>query len=202
MLENPSAPWSYPATFTFDPPEHVANWRPLLSWLLVLPQFVVLYALQIASQIVGVISWFAIVFTGNMPEGLATFQVMYLRYAARTYTYLGFLREEYPPFTFATTWADPGDDPRVRVDVQPALTDRNRLTVAFRIILAFPQAIALMFVGIALNFVYVIAFFFVLFTGHWTEGLRDFVIGVSQWYIRFLAYALLLTDKYPPFGFD
>jgi len=137
-----------------------------------------------------------------MPEGLAGFQVMYIRYAVRTYTYLGFLREEYPPFTFATTSADPGDDPRVRVDVQPALTDRNRLTVFFRIILAIPQAIALMFVGLALYFVYLVAFFVVLFTGRWTDGLRDFVIGVARWYIRFLAYVLLLTDRYPPFAFD
>jgi len=199
MLEGSPA---YPATFSFDPPEHVANWRPLLQWLLVFPHYVVLYALNIASQIVGLVSWFAIVFTGKMPEGLATFQVMYIRYAARTYSYLGFMREEYPPFSFATTAADPGDDPRVRVDVQPALTDRNRLTVAFRFILAIPQAVALMFVGLALYFVYLVAFFVVLFTGHWTDGLRDFVIGVFRWYIRFLAYVLLLTDRYPPFAFD
>ena len=53
------------------------------------------------------------------------------------------MREEYPPFTFATTTGDPGDDPRVRVDVQPQLTDRNRLTAFFRIILVIPQVIVL-----------------------------------------------------------
>lgn len=46
---------------------------------------------------------------------------MYLRYSLRTATYVGFLREEYPPFTFVTTAPDPGDDPRVSVDLVPAL---------------------------------------------------------------------------------
>jgi hypothetical protein len=202
MLENPSSPWAYPAVFTFDPPERVANWRPLVAWLLVIPHMIVLYVLQLVAEVVAVISWFAILFTGKLPEGLAGYQAMYIRYLARTYTYLGFLREEYPPFTFATTAADPGDDPRVRLDLQPALTDRNRLTVFFRVILAIPQAIVLAFVGLALYFVYLIAFFVVLFTGHWSEGMRNFVLGVMQWYIRFLAYVLLLTDTYPPFGFD
>ncbi len=60
----------------------------------------------------------------------------------------------------------------MRVDFQPQLTDRNRLTVFFRIILAIPQFIVLFVLGIALYVVYVIAFFAVLFTGHWPEGLR------------------------------
>ena len=38
---------SYPATLTFDPPEKIANWRPLVDWLLAIPHFVVLYVLQI-----------------------------------------------------------------------------------------------------------------------------------------------------------
>jgi hypothetical protein len=199
MLEGSPA---YPATFSFDPPEKVANWRPLLSWLLVIPHYVILYVLQIAAEIVGIICWFAILFTGKLPEGLAGFQVMYVRYAARTFSYLGFLREEYPPFTFATTGVDPGDDPRVRVNVQPQLTDRNRLTVFFRIILIIPQAIVLSVLGIGLYVVYIIAFFAVLFTGHWPVGLRNYVLGVARWYVRVMAYGLLLTDAYPPFSMD
>jgi len=53
MLDGSS---SFPATFSFDPPERVANWRPLVNWLLAIPHFVVLYGLQILSRAVGVIS--------------------------------------------------------------------------------------------------------------------------------------------------
>jgi hypothetical protein len=192
----------YPATFTFDPPEKIANWRPLVNWLLAIPHFIVLYGLNLVSEVVSFISWFAIVFTGKLPEGLASVQVMCLRYSTRASTYAGFLREEYPPFTFATTAADPGDDPRVRVDVVPQLDNRNRLTVFFRIILAIPHFVVVAVLAIAAFVALVIAFFAVLFTGAWPPGLRDFVIKVMRYGVRFQAYLCLLTDVYPPFALD
>ena len=197
MIEGAPA---YPATFTFDPPEKIANWRPLVQWLLAIPHLIILNVLGTVSRVVSVICWFAIVFTGNLPEGLATFQAMYLRYMLRTYTYVGFLREEYPPFSFTTATSDPGDDPRVRVDVQPQLTDRNRLTVFFRIILVIPQVIVLAVLTIASAVATLIAAFAVLFTGQWPTGMRDFVIKVDRWSLRVQAYFLLLTDAYPPFA--
>ncbi|HEY5172119.1 MAG TPA: DUF4389 domain-containing protein, partial [Acidimicrobiia bacterium] len=187
-------------TFTLDPPEKIANWRPLVQWLLAIPHLIILNVLGTVSRVVSVICWFAIVFTGNLPEGLATFQAMYLRYMLRTYTYVGFLREEYPPFSFTTATSDPGDDPRVRVDVQPQLTDRNRLTVFFRIILVIPQVIVLAVLTIASAVATLIAAFAVLFTGQWPTGMRDFVIKVDRWSLRVQAYFLLLTDAYPPFA--
>ena len=197
MLEATPA---YPATLSFDPPEKIANWRPLVQWLLAIPHLIILNVLGTVSRVVSVICWFAIVFTGNLPEGLATFQAMYLRYMLRTYTYVGFLREEYPPFSFTTATSDPGDDPRVRVDVQPQLTDRNRLTVFFRIILVIPQVIVLAVLTIASAVATLIAAFAVLFTGQWPTGMRDFVIKVDRWSLRVQAYFLLLTDAYPPFA--
>ena len=192
----------YPTTLTFDPPEKVANWRPLVHWLLVIPHWVVLYLLGIVSQVIGFVSWIVILFTGKLPDGFANFQVMYLRYSTRTATYLLFMREEYPPFTFDTTSADPGDDPRVHLEVAPELLNRNRVTVFFRLILAIPQFIALFFVGIGAGFAVIAAFFVVLFTGAWPPGLRDFVVGVMRWNLRVQAYLLLLTDIYPPFSLD
>jgi Domain of unknown function (DUF4389) len=190
----------FPATFSFDPPEKVANWRPLVNWLLAIPHLVILNVLQTVSRVVGVISWFAIVFTGKLPPGLANMQVMYLRYTLRTYTFAGFMREEYPPFGFDTTTSDPGDDPSVRVEVQPQLTDRNRLTAFFRIILVIPHFVVLVVLMIASFVVTVIAFFAVLFTGRWPAGMRAFVLNVWRWLLRVDAYFLLLTDVYPPFA--
>jgi hypothetical protein len=195
-----SAP--YPATFTFDPPEKVANWRPLVNWLLAIPHFFVLYALGVLSRVIGVLSWFIILFTGALPEGLANLQVMYMRYSTRTSLFAAFMKEEYPPFTFSTTPADPGDDGRVRVEVNPQLANRNRLTTAFRIILVIPHVIVLIFLFLAAAISVLIAFFAVLFTGRWPEGLRDYVLNVMRWGLRVQAYFLLLTDEYPPFALD
>ena len=190
---------SYPATFTFDPPEKVANWRPLVNWLLAIPHFAVLYGLRVLGQVVAVISWFAIVFTGQLPESFANLQSMWMRYEIRTYTFALFLREEYPPFGFAMTPTDGGEDGRIAVNFQPELTDRNRVTVGFRIILVIPHVIALALLGFASAVVTIIAFFAVLFTGRWPTGMRDFVVNVERYYVRVQTYFLMLTDEYPPF---
>jgi Domain of unknown function (DUF4389) len=193
---------SYPATFSFDAPEKVANWRPIVNWLLAIPHLVILYGLRILAQVVGVISWFAILFTGELPESFANIQVMYMRYELRTYTFYLFMCEEYPPFAFGMTPTDGGEDLRVRVEFEPRLTDRNRLTVAFRIILVIPHVIALFVLEIVATVMTVIALFVVLFTGRWPEGMRAFVLNVMRWYLRVQTYYLLLTDEYPPFELE
>ena len=195
----PPIPVPYPAHYTFDPPERVANWRPLVHWLLVIPHLIVVQVLGIVSQVLAFVSWFIILFTGRLPVGIVAFQAMYLRYYLRTMVYWGFFKEEYPPFSFATTHADPGDDPRIRVDIVPQLDNRNRLTTAFRLILVIPHLVVLALLFIAVFVVMIIGFFAVLFTGRWPVGLRGFVLGVLRWWLRVEDYFLLLTDDYPPF---
>jgi len=95
MLEGTPA---FPATFSFDPPERIANWRPLVNWLLAIPHIAILYVLQTVSQVVGVISWFAIVFTGEFPLGPRDFIVHAWRYGLRVQAYVGLLTDQYPPF--------------------------------------------------------------------------------------------------------
>ena len=195
-------PGSYPATLSYDPPERIAHWRPLVQWFLAIPHWAVLYAMRTVAEVLAVISWFIILFTGRLPDGIANFQSMYLRYQARAATYGGFLREEYPPFAFATSSPDPGDVARLRVDIRPALANRNRLTVGFRLILAIPHAVVLVILLIASLVVFIIGFFAVLFTGRWPEGLRNFVVNVMRYQLRFETYLSLLVDVYPPFALN
>ena len=193
---------AYPATFEFEPADKVANWRPLVHWLLAIPHLAILYALRVPANMISVIAWFAIVFTGKLPEGFADLLAMFMRYEQRVYTYLEFMREEYPPFAFATSTADGGEDPRVRVAVTPQFENRNRVTVAFRLILVIPQAFVLFILLVGAVFCIMIGFFAVLFTGRWPFALQDYVIKCQRWYVRVEAYILLLTDEYPPFTFD
>jgi len=66
--------------------------------------------------------------------------------------------------------------------------------------LAIPHWIILFFLGIAAIFAVIITWFAILFTGRYSKGLFDFVVGVMRWSLRVLAYAVLLTtDDYPPF---
>ena len=197
----PAGP-AYPATFEVDHPERITNWKPLVQWLLALPHYLVLRGLEYLSGAVAVISWFAIVFTGRLPEGLASAQHMYVRYANRTVAYAAFLREEYPPFAFGTSAEDGGEYPAVRTAFTPRYDDRNRVTVGFRLILAIPHIVVVAVLAAAAAIVVIVWVFVALFTGRWSPGARDFVVGVMRWSTRLEAYLLLLTDEYPPFSLD
>lgn len=191
----------YPATLDVDTPAKIANWRPLVHWILAIPHFVIVYVLGIVAQVCALISWFAIVFTGKMPEGLSNMIVTYLRYSNRTATYAGFLHDQYPPFEFSNSSADPGGSP-ARTDVTPRLEDRNRLTVGLRLIWAIPALIVTYLILIVAMVCWFIGFFAVLFTGKWPEGLRSWVLKGLRAATRLNAYVMLLTDEYPPLSFD
>ncbi len=79
---------------------------------------------------------------------------------------------------------------------------QQRLTVAFRFILAFPQAIALAFIGLAVEVVLVIGWFGALFMGRLPAFAADFLAGYLRWQTRYCAYVYLLTGVYPPFSFQ
>lgn len=79
---------------------------------------------------------------------------------------------------------------------------QRRVTVIFRIILAIPQFIVLIFLGIAGFFVAVIGWFAALFTGRLPDFAHTYLSGLIRWEIRVNAYVLLLTDVYPPFTLE
>ena len=63
-----------------------------------------------------------------------------------------------------------------------------------------PVGCVLFILHIALVVVVIIAWFAILFTGHYPRGMFAFVEGVIRWDNRVPAYALILvTDQYPPF---
>lgn len=193
---------SYPIAFSFDPPERVARWRPLVHWLLAIPHFIILYVLGVVTGVVVFVAWIVGVITGRVPEGLLGIITMYSRYNARVGNYLLFLQGDYPPFEFSTSFTDPGTYPHLRYDVVPQPENRSRLTIFFRYFMVIPHIFVLFFLGIALYFVMIIAFFAVLILGRWPAGLRSFVVGLQRWSLRVTGYFYLLTDEYPPFSFD
>jgi hypothetical protein len=80
--------------------------------------------------------------------------------------------------------------------------ERNRLTVLLRALVCVPHAIWSWFYGIAVFFVDVAAWFTILVTGRFPQGMYDFVVGYLRFYTRFSAYALLIVDDFPPFDGD
>ncbi len=191
---------TYPLNLEVTSPAEIPRWRPLLNWLLVIPPLVVLFIYSIGLQILSIVSWFVILFTGKMPENWGAFMVKVFRYQWRIYAYLYGWTEQYPGFELPSGFADPGGYPAVLSSAPDAT--RNRLTVALRLIWVIPAYVVVSLVGIAANVVLFLAWFIVLFTGKWPEGMREFCVGYYRWSIRVLAYAVLLTDVYPPFRLE
>jgi len=79
---------------------------------------------------------------------------------------------------------------------------QNRLTIAFRLLLAIPHLIILYALGIAAEFVAIIGWFAALFTGSLPDWAHTFITGVVRWQIRAYAYAFFLTGSYPPFSLE
>ena len=77
--------------------------------------------------------------------------------------------------------------------------ERSRLTTFFRLILMIPVFLVGAVYGIAAMFSVVGAWFALLFTGRYPEGLYNFNAGVMRYFARMTAYQYLLTDQYPPF---
>ena len=138
-----------------------------------------LAVLGFGAAFVSFIAWFAIVFTGRLPESLGDYLVAVMRYQWRAVTYLYGLTDRYPGFGVVAGYVDPGDYPAVLYSARP--TSRRRVTVAFRVILIIPQLVVLYFVNLAAFVVLIIGWFAVVLAGRWPRGLQTFVIGWMRW---------------------
>lgn len=148
----------------------------------------------VAAAFAAIIAWFAILFTRKHPEGIWKFTHYYMRWRTKAIAYMALLRDDYPPF---------GDgEYAVTYDVSPPEGARNLWSVGLRIIFAIPHMIVLFFLGIAWFITAVIAWFAILFTGNYPEGLYNFGLGYLRWVARFDTYILLMRDEYPPFSLN
>jgi len=191
---------SYPLNGEVVCTERVARWRPLVNWVLVIPLYLWVVVLGYGAAVVSLAGWFAILFTGRLPERMGDYLVAVLRYQWRVMAFLFGLTTSYPGFPVVAGYVDPGSYPAVLYSARP--TARRRVTVAFRAVLVIPQLVVLYFVNLAAFVVLIIGWFAVLFAGRWPLGLRSFVIGWMRWTFRVNGYWSLIVDEYPPFGFQ
>jgi hypothetical protein len=134
-----------------------------------------------------------LLFRQKYPQWWFDWNLALTRFSYRVTSYLALLRDEYP---------STDEEQAVHVDVPypDAVRDLNRWLPLVKWFLAIPHYIVLFFLFIAAFVCVIIAWFAILFTGRYPEGLFNFVTGVLRWSLRVSAYAFLLTtDRYPPF---
>jgi hypothetical protein len=197
---------SYPVRFIVPPSSEsrnrlTAGFRPILA----IPHIILIGPiwssrggapglLGAAAYFLAIVNWANVVFTGALVPGIRDFALFYLRWRARATAYQGLLVDPYPPF--ADTPYPTG------IEVNEPVGPRDRLSIAFRLILVIPHLIALCFVLVAWCVITIVAWFAILFTGRYPETLYNIAAGALQWLLRVEAYLLLLVDEYPPFELE
>ena len=86
----------------------------------------------------------------------------------------------------------------IRFDADYA-EERNRLTVFFRLIVVIPWYIWLSLYGVVAFLAAIVAWFAMLFTKRYPQGLYDFVAGYVKLSAQVGGFATLVTDEWPPF---
>lgn len=191
-------PSTYPAAVDLTAPLEVARWRPLVHWIMAVPHLLILWVLETLRSVLQLIAFFTVLFTKAIPQSLFDVIVMTMRYEWRVYSYLLFMRETYPPFDFGPSSEDNGSDAASLAVEYP--TELRRFMPLVKWLLAIPHYFVLMLLTIGFMFALIGAFFAVLITGRYPEGIRRFGVGLARWYVRVTAYAGLLRDEYPPFS--
>jgi len=216
LSASPSA--RYPLRIEGTPDRQLSRGLWLVKWLMAIPHLVVLFFLWIALLATTVVAFFAILFTGRYPRGLFDFNVGVLRWTWRVgfYSYSALGTDRYPPFTL-----DDVPDYPARLEVEYPQELSRGLALVKWWLLAIPHYLivavfldsgwtvwgadgpwqAVSFGGL-ITLMVLIAAVVLLFTARYPKSIYDFVLGMNRWVFRVAAYALLMTDRYPPFRLD
>ncbi len=134
-----------------------------------------------------------IIFRQKYPRWWFDFALEFTRFATRIATYMMLQTDRYPS-------TDEQQAVHLEVDYPDAENDLNRWLPLIKWLLVIPHLFVLVFLILGAMLAVFIAWFAILFTGRYPQGLFDYVTGVTRWTLRVNAYVVLLvTDEYPPF---
>lgn len=215
-MTSPASSTTYPLRIEGTLDHRLSRGLWLVKWALAIPHLVILACLWLALFLTTALAWFAILITGRYPRNLFDFNVGVLRWSWRVgfYSYSALGTDRYPPFTLR----DVPDYP-ARLDVAYPHELSRGLALVKWWLLAIPHYLivagfvgwtvwgdsrdwAVLPPGGLISLMVLIAAVILLFTARYPKPIYDFVLGMNRWAFRVAAYALLMTDRYPPFRLD
>jgi len=200
----------YPVSLSIDYPEKLNRLTTFFRIFTVIPILIILGLLiggssqgggdggwsyqYAAAGIVVLPLVLMILFRQKYPKWWFDWNLALIKFATRVEAYFWLLRDEYPS-------TDEEQAVHIEIPYPNAQENLNRWLPLVKWLLAIPHYIVLFFLCIAAIVSAVIAWFAILFTSRYPQGLFDFVVGVFRWSLRVTVYAFLLTtDRYPPFS--
>lgn len=204
----------YAIDVEIDPPRRQNRWTVGFRAVLALPAFVLLSVLagsgnpglsrstgQVASLLIvaAFLGWFYSMVKVRMPRGLRDLIAYGLCYAAQFWAYLLLLTDRYPssdPLTAIgplPTRSDP-----VWLEVRDELR-RSRLTVFFRLPLAFPHLVWLTLWGVLALLAAVANWIATLVAGTSPQWLHRFLSAYVRYQLQVSAFLYLVGNPFPGF---
>jgi Domain of unknown function (DUF4389) len=158
--------------------------------ILAIPHIIVAQVWAYLAEILAVVQWFIVLFTGKRNQGVWDLQWAWLGYYSRAYGYVDLLYDPYPAFG-----TDPGPVPATTSFAYEEPADR--LTNGLRFIWAIPAIVIAAVLGIAMFFVILASWFVIVITGKHPRGMFGFILHVFRYILQTYSYVLLMTDTYP-----
>jgi hypothetical protein len=211
----PPSASEYPVTFAVDYPDRQLNrLTTFFRIFTVIPIAIVMSAITgfsteyggpddtvvtIAVSGVGLLvlpTLLMILFREKYPRWWFDWNLQLQRFANRIGIYLLLMDDRYPS-------TDEQQSVHLDYPYPDAKSDLGRGMPLVKWLLAIPHYVVLFFLGIGVVFAVIVAWFAILFTGRYPEGLFRYVEGVARWHNRVIGYAFaLVTDRYPPFSLE
>ena len=201
---------NYPATLTIDYPDKLDRFSSFFRIFFIIPILIILglvsgpdrsrevnesvrYVYN-AGGIIFLATLLMILFRQKYPKWWYDWNIALTKFSVRVFAYLLLLRSDYPS-------TDEDQAVHIEIPYPDVQKDLNRFLPLVKWFLAIPHYIVLAFLYVGVVFVVIIAWFAIVLTSKYPEGLFNYVVGVIRWSIRVDAYAFLLTtDKYPLFS--
>jgi hypothetical protein len=180
------------ATFDVTYVEERNRMTNAFRMILAIPHMIVYAAWGYFANLLAVVQWFIVLFTGTRNLGIFNLQNAYVGYGTRVNAYTSLMIDPYPPF--GTEVGDTGVTYALEYEAEA-----DRLSNALRIFYLIPAVFILIFVSIGAFVFIVISWFAIIITGKQSQSSFAFLRRWLAFSTRVTTYAGLMTDTYPKF---
>jgi hypothetical protein len=219
---------SYPVDLEIAPPERQSRWKTAFRLVLVIPALILGSVLlggpggggggggggdwegggaETGFYVSGAglafsvafFAWFACLVRARMPHGFRDLLAYALRYSAQTWGYLLLVTDRYPDADPADPPAHPPPPRAVALTSEDDDLRRSRLTVFFRLLLAFPHLVWLVLWAIVAVLALVAGWLAALVLGRLPSPLHRFLAAFLRYDTHVFAFLFIVGNPFPGF---